>query len=138
PNVPIEHRKGHGFRAEVDHHLLEPLPRAEVPQVRPHALLLERDPRLLDPRVERLDDAVHEPREVEWLPVELDEPGAQARHLEDLIDEPEQSLRALADDAREALLLLRERAGNTLAEQVGRAADRRERRPELVRDGLEE
>src|SRR2546422_3327661 len=36
------------------------------------------------------------------LPVEHHLPGAEARHLEDLVDEPEQALGALRDDVNEA------------------------------------
>ena len=117
---------------------MEPLLVAAVREVRPETLALQGDTRLLGPGVELVDDAVHEPRQIERLAVELHEPRAQARHLEDLVDEPEQALGALRDDVHEAFLLLRERAGDTVAEEVGGAADRRERRPELVRDGREE
>src|SRR5207247_8607287 len=43
-----------------------------------------------------------------------------------------------ADAVREASLSLRERAGGAVAEKLDRAVDRRERRPELVRDAREE
>src|SRR5439155_1539714 len=98
----------------------------------------EGDARLPGLRMDLLDGAVHEPREVEWPAVELREPRPQARHLEDLIDEPEQPLGAQPDDVREASLSLRERAGGAVAEKLDRAVDRRERRPELVRDAREE
>src|SRR5439155_23609866 len=124
--------------APIDDQLVQPLRVAEEREVRPEAFVLEGDARLLGLRVDLLDDAVYEPREVDWPAVELHEPGAQARHLEDLIHEPEQPLGALSDNVREAPLPLRERAGGALAEKVDRAVDRRERRPELVRDGREE
>src|SRR2546422_224112 len=97
--------------AEVDHPLVEPLRVAEVREVRPEPLVLKGDARLLGLRVDLLDGAVHEPCEVEWSAVELHEPRPQARHLEDLIDEPEQPLGAQPDDVREASLSLRERSG---------------------------
>src|SRR2546428_711151 len=83
-------------------------------------------------QVDLSDAAAQEPRQIERLTVELHEPRPQARRLEDLIDEPEQPLGALPDDVHEAFLLLRERSGNAVAEEIGGAADRRERRPELV------
>ena len=104
----------------------------------PVALALQGDTRLRGLRVELLDRAVHEHREVERFSIELYEPGAKARHLEDLIGEPQQALGAPPDDVGEALLLLRERAGSALVEKVDGATDRRERRPELVGDGREE
>src|SRR2546426_6414035 len=118
--------------AEVDDQLVEALLVAAIRKVRSEALALEGDARLLGLRVDLLDDAVHEPRQIERLTVELHEPRPQARRLEDLIDEPEQPLGALPDDVHEAFLLLRERSGNAVAEEIGGAADRRERRPELV------
>src|SRR3989454_10805351 len=102
--------------AEVDHHLVEPLRVAEVREVRPEPLVLKGDARLLGLRVDLLDGAVHEPCEVEWSAVELHEPRPQARHLEDLIDEPEQPLGAQPDDVREASLSLRDRSGGAFAE----------------------
>src|SRR5882724_2861194 len=124
--------------AEVDHELVEPFLVAEVCEVRPVALALEGDTRLLGLWVKLLDAAGHERREVKRLTVELHEPGAEARHLEDLIGEPEQPLGALSDDAGETPLLLRERAGSALVKEVDGAADRRERRAELVGDRREE
>src|SRR5207245_7505328 len=124
--------------AEIDDQLVQPLRVAEEREVRPEAFALEGDARLLGLRVDLLDDAVYEPREVDWPAVKLHEPGAQARHLEDLIHEPEQPLGAQSDDVREASLSLRERAGGAFAEKLDRAVDRRERRPELVRDAREE
>src|SRR5229473_3304189 len=67
-----------------------PLFVAEVGEGRPEALVLEGHAGLHGPWVELLDGAVHEPRKIERLPVELHEAGAEARHLEDLVDEPEQ------------------------------------------------
>ena len=106
--------------------------------MRPVALALQGDPRLLGLRVKLLDDAVHEHREVERLTVELHEPRPEPRHLEDLIGEPEQPLGTPPDDVGQAPLLLGEGAGSTLVKEVDGAADRRERRPELVGDGCEE
>src|SRR5207244_833871 len=96
--------------AEVDDQLVEALLVAAIRKVRSEALALEGDARLLGLRVDLLDDAVHEPRQIERLTVELHEPRPQARRLEDLIDEPEQPLGALPDDVHEAFLLLRERS----------------------------
>src|SRR4029453_5099574 len=75
-----------------------------------------------------LDNAGHEPREVERVSGELYEPGAKARHLEDLIGEPKHALGALSDDAGESLLLLREGAGSALVKKVDGTTDRREGR----------
>ncbi len=117
---------------------MEPFLVAEVGEVGPVALALQRDTRLLGLRVELLDDAVHELREVERFSVELYEPGAKARHFEDLIGEPKQAHGALSDDAGEPFLLLRERAGSAQVKDVDGTTDRRERRPEFVGDGREE
>src|SRR6266850_280822 len=132
-DAPAARGKADRVGAEVDHELIEPFLVAEVREVRPVALALQSDTRLLGLRVKLLDDAVHELREVERLTVELHEPGLEARHLQDLIGEPEQPLGAQRDDVGEALLPLRERAGSALVQDVDGAADRRERRPELVR-----
>src|SRR5207249_8192923 len=110
--------------AEVDDQLVEALLVAAIRKVRSEALALEGDARLLGLRVDLLDDAVHEPRQIERLTVELHEPRPQARRLEDLIDEPEQPLGALPDDVHEAFLLLRERSGNAVAEEIDRKSTR--------------
>src|SRR5206468_6627801 len=90
-DAPAARCKADRVGAEVDHELVEPFLVAEEGEVGPVALALQRDARLLGLRVELLDDAVHELREVERFSVELYEPGAKARHFEDLIGEPKQA-----------------------------------------------
>src|SRR5437867_3314441 len=137
-DTPATRGKADRVGAEIDHELVKPFLVAEVREVRPVALALQGDTGLLGLRVKLLDGAVHEPREVERLPLELHEPRAQARHLEDLIGEPEQPLGALRDDVGQARLLLREGAWSALVKEVDGTTDRGERRPEFVGDGGEE
>jgi hypothetical protein len=76
-DAPTARGKPECVGAEVDYELVEPFLIAEVREVRPVALALQFDPRLLSLRVKLLDDAVHESREVERLPVEFHKPGAE-------------------------------------------------------------
>ncbi len=117
---------------------MEPRGVAVVAEARPQTLELQAHSRVGGPRIELLDGVVHDLREVEGAPIELHGAGVQARDLEDLVDEQEQAPGARRDDVHEAILLVRERPGHTLTEELGGAADRGERRPELVRDSRKE
>src|SRR4029450_3930504 len=73
-DAPAARRKADRVSAEVNHELVEPFLVAEVCEVGPVALALQRDARLLSLRVELLDNAGQEPREGGRFWVELYEP----------------------------------------------------------------
>src|SRR5215831_1838572 len=97
--------------AEVHDDLMQTLEVAGVREARSDALALERHGGLRGQRVKLLDGPIDQLREIERAPFELDQPGLQARHLEDLIHEPEQSPGADRDDVGEPPLLVGERSG---------------------------
>src|SRR6266850_485930 len=100
-DAPAARREPDRVGSQVDDQLVKPLFVTPVHEVDAETLALEGHPRLRGARVELLEGAVHELRQVERLSLNLHEPGLQPRHLEDLVHEPQQASRALPDDVGE-------------------------------------
>ena len=95
-DAPTAWRKANRVGREVDDELIQPLFVAEIREVGPIALALQRDAGLLGLGMKIFDDAIDECREVDRLAIELREAGAKPRHLEDLIGKPKQPARSFA------------------------------------------
>ena len=78
----------------------------------------------------------HQLAQVDARPLELDLPARDARHVEQVVDEPGEVLGLTADDLLRARGLLA--AGQRAVEEVDAVADRRERVAQLVREDAEE
>src|SRR4029453_7705052 len=86
-DTPAARSKPDRVGAKVNDELVQTPLVAEALEVRPVELVLQHDSCCLGLRVKLFDDAVNESGEVECLPLELHEPGAHARHFENLIGE---------------------------------------------------
>jgi hypothetical protein len=77
---------------------------------------------------------LEDPAEVDQLLAELDAAGLDLGDVEEIVDQGAQPVRALGRHLEEALLHLRHGAAVAVEHQLDVAAERRERRPQLVRD----
>ena len=127
----------HRVREEVPHDLLQAL---RVPRDPPRVRVeddVEPDALGLGGRAHHVDRSLHHGREVHGADVEAEPSGHDARHVQQVLDELRLRPGAALDRLDGARRLLRvERFAD--AEQSRPGEDRRERRPELVRDRGEE
>ena len=89
-------------------------------------------------RRRRLDDLARDLVDAHRGEVQLQAARIEARHEEEVADQPLQPLRAAVDDREEALLLVGELARLALPDHLEEAHHRGQRRAELVRDGGDE
>jgi hypothetical protein len=87
-DAPTRWSKANRVGGEVDDELIQPFFVAEIREVRPIALPFQRDAGFFGLGMKVFDDAIDECREVDRLAIKLREPGAETRHLEDLVGEP--------------------------------------------------
>src|SRR5262249_22896327 len=102
------------------------------------AATAERDPAGLGLRAQLLERPTDELVEVEPATVDGDQPRAQARKLEDLVHQPQQTLGAEADEVDQPRLPRGEWTRDAIPQQERRLADGGEGRAQLVRDVREE
>ena len=88
-------------------------------------------------RLRRLDDGEGEERRVALLDGDVQRPRLDAAHPEDVVHDPREALGLGGDDVEQTLALRLERRVLAL-ERESCAVDRRERRPQLVRDRRDE
>ena len=120
-------------RDQVPEHLDEAIPvahdRRQLGEILPEA---EPVPCGLDPKGRR--DVAQDPAEVDQLLAQLDASGLDLGDVEEVVDQGAQPVRALGGHLEKALLELRDRPAIAVEHQLDVAAQRRQRRAQLVRD----
>src|SRR6185369_6449593 len=76
--------------------------------------------------------------ELEFFPINLDQPGFDLRHVDDIVDQGEQMFSGPENDGEILFLLFIQRTDPLVEEDAGKSDDRVERGPELMTHGGDE